>query len=461
MQLNEQLNRYIDEHIDELFEIVGRLCKHPSVSTDSCGENAPYGQACRDVLDEALAICAEYGFKTHDDAGYAGHGEIAEGEELIGIMAHLDVVPAGEGWASEPYSLDIRDGKAYGRGTIDNKGPAAAAIFAMHALLECGVPLKRRVRVIMGCNEENGMDDLVHYFAGNEMPLWGFTPDANYPVINCEKHIFQAVFEKQVEDMGKVKSIACGERFNVVPEKAEIILTEVLTEDEKAAAAAYAAENEIKIDVADDKITVLGMAAHASHPNLGVNAAGHALRLIDACALCAGDGKEAVAYLAKHVGLETDGASLGMACEDEQSGALTCNLGVINVENGKFFVGFDMRCPVQVAPQLLKDNMKAAAERGGFEMIIRHFEDGIYVDEKAELIGVLLETYEAQTGRKGETIAIGGGTYARQMPNRAVAFGPCFPEKVDMCHQRDEYIEVEDLIILCKICAQALARLAG
>ena len=164
---NQKLNDYIEENREELLGILRRLCAVPSVAGEKTGENAPYGEGCRRVLDEALSIAEEYGFETHDDAGYAMHAQTGQGAELIGVMAHLDVVPAGDGWKSDPFCLDIRDGRAYARGAVDNKGPAAATLFAMHALDACGVKLSRRVRLIMGCNEENGMDDLSHYFANN------------------------------------------------------------------------------------------------------------------------------------------------------------------------------------------------------------------------------------------------------------------------------------------------------
>ena len=313
----------------------------------------------------------------------------------------------------------------------------------------------------MGCNEENGMDDLSHYFANNEMPLWGFTPDAQFPVINCEKHIFHARFKKKIASMGKIAKIAAGERFNVVPEKAQANLSSPLDAREEAAVRDYAAKNGVRVDVTEDSITVYGVAAHASHPETGVNAAAHLVRLIDAARLACGDGASAIAYLAKHVGLECDGASLGMACRDEESGALTCNFGILTYENGELCAGFDMRCPVTQRPDDLRARMDRAAKDGGFSMEVAHFDDGILVDKDAELIRVLLDVYETETGRPGELLAIGGGTYARQMPNRAVAFGPCFPEQEDMCHQRDEYIAVDDLVTVCKIVAQALCRLAG
>ena len=458
---NQKLNDYIEENREELLGILRRLCAVPSVAGEKTGENAPYGEGCRRVLDEALSIAEEYGFETHDDAGYAMHAQTGQGAELIGVMAHLDVVPAGDGWKSDPFCLDIRDGRAYARGAVDNKGPAAATLFAMHALDACGVKLSRRVRLIMGCNEENGMDDLSHYFANNEMPLWGFTPDAQFPVINCEKHIFHARFKKKIDAMGKIAKIAAGERFNVVPEKAQANLSSPLDAREEAAVRDYAAKNGVRVDVTEDSITVYGVAAHASHPETGVNAAAHLVRLIDAARLACGDDASAIAYLAKHVGLECDGASLGMACRDEESGALTCNFGILTYENGELCAGFDMRCPVTQKPDDLRARMDRAAKDGGFSMEVAHFDDGILVDKDAELIRVLLDVYETETGRPGELLAIGGGTYARQMPNRAVAFGPCFPEQEDMCHQRDEYIAVDDLVTVCKIVAQALCRLAG
>lgn len=462
MEYSQIINAYIETHQDELLQMLGRFCAIPSVSGERTGEKAPYGSACREVLNEALRTCEAYGFETFDDDGYAGHAQIGDGEELIGVMAHLDVVPAGDGWTTDPFRMDIRDGKIYARGAVDNKGPAAATIFAMHVLKEIGVPLKRRIRVIMGCNEENGMDDLEHYFANQEMPLWGFTPDAEFPVINCEKHIFHARLTQPVGEMGDVVFLAAGERFNVVPEKAQAVLGRPWSAQETEYIYEYAKKNGIRIEMGERSITMFGVAAHASHPGLGINAAAHLLVLLEELQLTGeGQGARAIAYLKEKVGFETDGASLGMKCEDEESGPLTCNFGILRYDSQNLTACFDMRCPVTVAPETLKENMKNAAEAGGFEMHIDHFDEGILVSEDKELIQVLLKTYAQETGLDAYVVSIGGGTYARQMPNRAVAFGPCFPGDVDMCHQRDEYIGLDNLVTLCRIIAQALLQLAA
>lgn len=462
MQYSQIINAYIETHQDELLEMLGRFCAIPSVAAGRSAANAPFGNPCRQVLNEALRTCEAYGFETLDDEGYAGHAQIGSGEELIGVMAHLDVVPAGDGWASDPFRLDIRGGKAYARGAVDNKGPAAATIYAMHVLKVAGVPLKRRIRVILGCNEENGMDDLEHYFAGQEMPLWGFTPDAEFPVINCEKHIFHARLTREVGEMGDVLYIQAGERFNVVPEKATAVIRREWTRDELDRITQYAQQNGIRIETGERSLTVYGVAAHASHPALWINAASHLLTLICSLGITGdGAGAEAMQYLCESVGFETDGRSLGMACADEESGPLTCNFGIFRYDTKNLTACFDMRCPVTVEPDVLRRNMRDAAERGGFEMSVDHFDEGILVSEDKELIKVLLETYEEETGKEAHVVSIGGGTYARQMRNRAVAFGPCFPGDVDMCHQRDEYIGVENLVSLCKMIAQALLKLAA
>ena len=462
MNWDEKLNAYIDRNQAELLRILSRLCAIASVATQRSAENAPYGPECRRVLDEALQICRDYGFITHDDDGYAGHARMGSQQACIGVMTHLDVVPAGQGWETDPFCLNVRDGKAFARGAVDNKGPAAATIFAMHALQACGVPLQRSVCAIFGCNEENGMDDLVHYFSHNPMPLWGFTPDAQYPVINCEKHIFHARMTRSVSDTGLLCQVQAGERFNVVPERAQAVLCCQPDQALCDAIQTYASENGVAVSVDGNCVTVFGRAAHARHPNLGINAAGHMVRLIDACALAGtGDAAQAFSYLARHAGLEWDGAGLGMRCRDEQSGDLTCNFGMLSLQQGRLEACFDMRCPVTIAPQTLQNNFSNAAQAGGFAAETVHFEEGIFVDADCELIQVLLDVYQRQTGREGSVLSIGGGTYARQMPNRAVAFGPCFEDQPDMCHQKDEYIRLEDLTVLCKMIAQALARLAG
>ncbi|MGI6005586.1 MAG: dipeptidase PepV [Christensenellales bacterium] len=455
------LDQYIDEHRQDLIEIAKRLCSIESVKTEPAAENAPFGDGCRRVLDEMLSLCREAGFEIHDAQGYAGHAQMGEGEGLVGIMVHLDVVPVGDGWSSPPFEAAVVDGRLIARGAQDNKGPAVAVFLAMKAIAAYEVPLKKRVRLIFGCDEENGMKDLEYYFEHNEMPEIGFSPDAQYPVINCEKHILHSILRSDVKPSGLIKGIEAGTRFNVVPETATVYLSEPLDAARRRQAVEYAVQMGVQVDIMKDRLVVYGVSAHASTPNEGVNAAQHLLQLADRMRLAEGESRSALQALAKLLKLETNGAGLGMRFTDNVSGALTNNLGILKLDEEGLRAYLDMRCPVEKTKEELVSALENAAEQTGFGLEVANWQEGIYVDSGSELVQALLDAYHRQTGDEKFVLAIGGGTYARMMPGRAVAFGARFPHEKDLSHQRDESVDVDSLLKSAKIFAHAIARLAG
>lgn len=207
---------------------VQELIRYRSIE-DSPEPGAPFGREMRKCLDRTLQICSELGFKTENFDGFAGHAEYGEGDEIVGILVHLDVVPEGSGWSHNPYGGDIEDGKIYGRGTLDDKGPAIAAIYGLKAVMDSGVKFKRRVRIIVGCDEESGRwDCMKHYFKHAEAPMCGFSPDAVFPIINSEVGIIIFKLEKEFEPNEdsccgglRIKKILGGNKVNMVPDYCE------------------------------------------------------------------------------------------------------------------------------------------------------------------------------------------------------------------------------------------------
>ena len=215
MNLNEAVLARKDEMIDCLCENL----RIPSVEGPA-EPGAPYGVEVRRSLDHALNAAQALGFETVNVDGHMGWCEFGEGEEMVAVLGHLDVVPAGEGWTVAPYGGEIADGKIWGRGTTDDKGPSIAALYALAALRDSGLPIRRRVRVLFGCNEETGSQDVKYYLEkGGEIPVMGFTPDGEYPVINGEKGIINATFSRTYTQSGHLKllRIKGGTASNVVP----------------------------------------------------------------------------------------------------------------------------------------------------------------------------------------------------------------------------------------------------
>ena len=467
----EKLDKIVESYRDELIANIQKWVSVPSVQGAPAGENAPFGTEVRRMLDMALKDAKAFGFEVRDIDGYAGDVSYGEGPETMGMLAHLDVVPAGDGWQHQPWGGEIDGGRIYGRGTTDDKGPALCALYAMRAVKEAGIPLKDGVRLILGCDEETGMSDMRYYASKLEMPNYGFSPDAEFPVINIEKGGMNMLLSKVTggEDGAgiPVYSLYAGERPNVVPAEAKAViglgamrlqdLASRLADVEKAHEGFRLSCDEIPGNRAE--IVAVGVNAHGAMPHLGVNAAG--MLLIALKELNAGGGsREAIAMLADVLGMETTGEKLGIACADELSGALTCNLGILRYDGNEITAHLDCRYPIcGDEAHMLGSAVKTVAPVGMSVRLIGSHEP-LHVPADHKVVKGLLKVYHEVTGLEPYTIAIGGGTYSRMMPN-TVAFGVCFPGDMDVCHIADEYIDLNNLMLGVRIFAHAIAELAG
>ena len=467
----ENLDRIVVSYRDELIANIRKWISIPSVQGPAAGENAPFGVEVRRMLDMALADAKAFGFETRDIDGYAGDVSYGSGEQTMGMLAHLDVVPLGDGWTHDPLGGEIADGRLYGRGTTDDKGPALCALYAMRAVKEAGIPLKDGVRLILGCDEETGMSDMRHYASKLKMPDYGFSPDAEFPVINIEKGGVNMVLSKVTggEDgaVMPVFSLYAGERPNVVPAEAKAVVglngttVEALNARLKAVAAAHEKFRLAAFDAGEGRaeIVATGVNAHAAMPYTGVNAAG--MLLIALKALGAGGGsREAIAMLADAIGMSVDGKPLGIFCEDELSGPLTCNLGILRYDGNEISALLDIRYPLCANEELMLGQAAKTVAPAGMSVRCAGSHTPLHVPAEHKIVRGLLKVYHEVTGLDAYTIAIGGGTYSRMMPN-TVAFGVCFPGDMDVCHIADEYIDIEKMMIGVKIFAHAIAELAG
>ena len=465
------LDRRIEHMQDEMVEDIRRWISINSVQGEACGENAPFGREVRRALDMALADGKKYGFRVRDLDGYCGELAMGQGDEVMGMLCHLDVVPAGDGWTKDPFGGEIENGRLYGRGTMDDKGPAVAAMYAMRAVLEENIPLKHEVRLILGCDEETGMSDMKHYRAvRGKLPDYGFSPDAEFPVINIEKGGLNILLSKTTggEEGAElpVYALRAGVRPNVVPGLATAVVgtAAVSLEAQRKMLAAIGEKHgfDLRIDPEGDGravITATGVSAHASTPHLGKNAAG--MLLIALAEMGAGGGsKGAIAALAEKVGMEYDGNRLGVRQQDEQSGPLTCNLGILRYDGVEITAQLDIRYPLCADETEMcgKIAMAVSDDRLAVTRLGGHTPHHVPKDHR--LVKGLLKVYGEVTGLPAYAFAIGGGTYSRCMPN-TVAFGINFPGDVDTCHMPDEYMELDKLTMAVKVFAHAIVELAG
>ncbi|HDX9660753.1 TPA: dipeptidase PepV [Bacillus toyonensis] len=434
---------------------------------ESAKEGAPFGEGVEKALSFMLHKGELEGFSSKNLEGYAGHLEMGQGEELVGILCHVDVVPEGDGWTTPAYSADIREGKIFARGAIDDKGPTMAAYYAMKIVKELGLPLSKRVRMILGTDEESNWKCVDHYFKNEEMPTIGFAPDADFPIINAEKGIsdIQVVQNGSEEKKGvyELVSFESGRRLNMVPDFAKAVIT---GEDVNALTVAYGEYLQTAKKIGNSTIEgntvtlqIEGISAHGSTPEKGENAG---LLLANFLTTVSLDGKANAfaTFAAETFTGDIFGEKATIAYKDEVSGPLTVNVGRLSYtkENGGN-LGLNVRYPVTTNFEEMIAKLKEYVSIHGFEVADYSNSRPHHVDKDHVLIRTLQRVYEEQTGEKAELLAIGGGTYARSL-KAGVAFGPLFPGKEELAHQKDEYIEIEDLLKATAIYAQAIHELA-
>lgn len=448
------------DYWDDIVRDLGKLVAIPSVAVRTEGEH-PFGDPCAKALDTAVELAESYGLKAKNVDYYAAHAEIGEGEGNAVVMAHLDVVPAGEGWDSDPFQMVLtEDGRAIGRGVADDKGAAVVALHCLRAINDAGVKGKRKLRVIFGSAEEIGMYDMPYYFSKEQHPDMGFTPDAGYGICHCEKGGLNFNV-KAKNDSPLIKSFAAGTVPNAVPSKAECRI--VCTADEFDRLKSAAKESGIEIEAArtEDgaKLLAKGKAAHAAAPSLGRNAASYLVELLHEVF-----GPERLGsffgFIHEKIGLASDGSPLGVDISDEPSGPLTFNLGIVNVNSESCTLTVDIRYPATKEGKWVSDTIRGQVEAAGLEFVQLSDAVPLYLPKESQLVSLLSGAYKDVTGEECDIFSMGGGTYARQMFGKGVAFGPGFKDDIP-AHEHDvnEQINLEKLKLHAQICLEAMYRM--
>lgn len=463
----KQIEKYIEEHENEIIEDVIRLCRINSQKT-AYKEGMPFGEGAARTLNVALDMASAAGFSITNYDNYVGAIDLNDKEKGLDILAHLDVVPEGEGWSvTEAFDPVVKDGKIYGRGTSDDKGPAVAAFYALKAVKELGIPLKKNVRLILGTDEECGSACIEHYYKIEKEAPMTFTPDGEYPVVNIEKGRLDGHFvgELELEDtLPRLVRIEAGTKINVVPPKAKAVLEGFDFKEVEKTIEEVSKETGVKFILDLDpefSITALGENAHASTPDKGKNAITALLTLLARLDFAPSkriDVIKALVKLMPHGDL--DGTNLGIKVSDKESGSLTLAFSILNLDDKSLDGYFDSRCPISTDGEATIKICKQKFADIGLEFTNDKIKEPHIVDSDSDFVRTLNKCYEEYTGRKGGCISIGGGTYVHNIKN-GVCFGAVYPETDTKMHGADEFMPIEELLISAKIFAQVIVDLCS
>ncbi|SPF50063.1 putative dipeptidase YtjP [Candidatus Desulfosporosinus infrequens] len=461
-----QLDQQIDMMKEDIIAAIQACIQIKSVKdVEHATPGAPFGPGIQEALEWTLALGEKFGFTVKNVEGYAGHIEMGTGE-LLGILGHLDVVPEGDGWSVPPYSATIKDGKILGRGTLDDKGPSISALFAMKAIKDAKIPLNMRVRLILGTDEESGWADMAYYLKKEETPQIGFAPDAEFPVIHAEKGILHLELSKsRAASFPHLVRVQGGERANIVPDVCEVTLKEIsddiIVKQLKDFSFPSGVSGQLNRQDNEQvtKLTFKGIGAHGSLPQNGKNAILYALQFLRTLPLALEE-QLALDFILKYPGTGFYGEGFRIAISDEPSGRLSLNLGILELTSDKVRLVIDIRYPVTYKLDDIFLPIEEIARSEQFNLTVLTHQEAHHVPKDSALVQSLLKAYADVTGLKPFAFAIGGGTYAKVLP-QGVAFGPVFPGEPEVIHCADEYISIDNLLLTTKVYAQAILNLAA
>lgn len=465
--------KYINN--DELIKNLQELIRIPSVYKNSSNPEAPFGENTIKALNYVLELGKQLGFRTKNIDGYCGYIEFGSGDELIGIVGHLDVVPEGENWLHSPFGAQIDNNKIYGRGAIDDKGPVIASLYAMKAVMDyCkdnSVSINKRVRLILGLNEENDWKCIEYYKKHEEIPSIGFSPDADFPCIYAEKGLISPFITMDYSNYENnnivLTNIDCNNNaLNVVPKYCSCILSAkngIRIDDIKIFIQKLISEYnfDIKTEVINNseiKIISHGIQAHAAHPDLGINAISRLIIILDRLFKNYDINIPLFDLFTKYINLDFNGNKLNINIPDE-SGELTLNVGQFFMDGNNLKIGFNLRVPIYTKFEFVKNKFSLICkEFNNMSCQFTGIKDPLYIPKDSYLVKTICKIYNETTNSNADPIAIGGATYARAFDN-VVSFGANLPGQKDMCHQTDEFISIDNLILACNIYTKAIYNL--
>ena len=454
------LHEWLCEHETDLLKDTLDMLRIPSLESDA-EPNAPFGKENRRALDLALSLGDKYGFRTKDLQGYCGYAEFGSGSNLIVSLGHLDVVPTGHGWKHEPFGAEVEAGYIYARGSTDDKGPTMASFYAARAIKECVPEIAARIRVVFGCNEESGMECVKKYVELEETPTFGVAPDSDWPLYHAEKGIANLQIEATPPDHdfrllevqgGQRPNIvidACSAKLRVGPNAKKHVEEKLQSVWDKNLSFEWENSETLRIEA-------IGKACHGARPYGGDSAATRIFRFVQELA------PVEVAKFYEHLFWSTHpaGVGLGIHGRDDVSDDLTSNLGIVSSEAGRLKLLFNIRYPVTWKGEKLRELCeKGLAElKGDWKLTEMSDSPSLYFPLDHPLVKTIRDVVKEETGEDKPPGVMGGGTYARMIPN-TVSIGTGW-EGDGEAHETDERLKVEHLFRMSRIYAHILYRLA-
>ena len=445
-------NQITQQTFDEMLATLRKVLSFNTIKSPA-KENMPFGEGNAECLNFVLDLAEKMGFKTYNCDNYAGHADFGDGQEIFGILGHLDVVPVAEkGWKVPPFSAEIADGYLYGRGVLDDKGPMISCLYAVKQLMDEGFCPSKKIRLIFGCDEESGWGCMDYYAKKVKLPSIGISPDGDFPVINVEKGVCHLLL-----DAGKLPSgvtIDGGQRVNIVLDECSATI-DGNVKVYRQVDSKKAENSDVEVCIKDDKtvITAYGKSAHGSTPQVGDNASRKLFKALKA--LYPDD--ETIKFVSDKICGDFYGESWGISMQDAQSGKMTINLGFLRTKGDRLLLGLDIRYPVSYTQTEVLEKIKQNSP-ADVKLKVQNYHDPLYVPSDSTLVQTLLKIYNDLTGEKAKPLAVGGATYARALP-MGVAFGPVFPGDEKVIHETNERVSLKRLRLMTELYYRAIKEL--
>ena len=466
----------IDSYRDEMIETLRASLAKPSVGGEPVktaeGELLPFGRGVHDALLHMLEEGRKLGFEVVNDDNYAGHIEFPADDAdkkdgYFGVVGHLDVVPVGTGWDGDPFELRVKDGFLYGRGTLDDKGPVVASLYALRALKEEGLTPHIPVRIVLGLDEETGPSSIDHYTESFGHPVMGFTPDGSFPLVNGELGIVvfdlaQKFSSKPAREELRLTRFEAGTAHNAVPEKAKAVISGDKANFDDILEKVKSYKEDKGYDITGKKqgaalvIEATGKAAHGAHPYLGLNAASIMFDFLGRIGFASEELNDFISFYNTHIGFDLHGERIGCEFSDDVSGPLIFNVGLVNINEDIATVSVNIRFPVTYTEDIVLGGIQQELEDSNIGIITRMVQPVVYMEPDSPFVRTLMKAYTDETGdADAKPLVIRGGTYAKMM-NNILAFGAEFPDDENTMHQANEKLSIDSFMKMAKIYARAL-----